>query len=152
ESDPVSRSASQIRFVRIERPLTEVLGGGANGSLELQSIAFARSVLEASTTCAFDSHRIRIINQADLIPMDKGLGWGRYLRADDVFFKVLECGSTSLQSLSKMARVRFGVKTGANDFFYVKGSVSAKSSQRLLTLSDIASVRRGITTGANEFF
>ena len=151
-SDPVSRNANQIRFVRIERPLIEVLGGGGNPLLEVQSIAFARSVLDTSTTCVFDSHRIRIISQADLLALNKGSGWGRYLRADDVFFKVLDRGSSRLQSLSKMASVRFGVKTGANDFFYVRGPARQESSQRLLALSDIASVRRGITTGANEFF
>jgi hypothetical protein len=152
ELDPVSRNANQIRFVRIERPLIEVLDGGGNPSLEEPSIAFARSVLDTSTTCAFDSHRIRIVSHADLLAMDKGSGWGRYLRAEDVFFKVIERGNSRLQSLSQMASVRFGVKTGANDFFYVREVGREKSRKRLLALSDIASVRRGITTGANEFF
>ena len=49
------------------------------------------------------------------------VGWGRYLRADDVFFQVLARGSGKLKQLSDLARVRFGVKTGANEFFYVEG-------------------------------
>jgi hypothetical protein len=88
-------------------------------------------------------------------------GWGKYLRADDVFFKVIEGGRSRLLSLSNMANVRFGVKTGANEFFYLKGEEdSAKGKGHglkgngagLLALVDVASVRRGITTGANEFF
>ena len=149
ESDPARRSANEVRFVRIERPLSGVLIGADNKPLEVRSIAFTRSILETAATRVFDSHRIRIINQADLSSMDKGSGWGRFLRAGDVFFKVIDRGSSRLQSLSKMASVRFGVKTGANDFFYVKGELE---KPMLLALSDIASVRRGITTGANEFF
>ncbi len=87
-------------------------------------------------------------------------GWGKYLRADDVFFRVLEGGRARLHPLSDFARVRFGVKTGANEFFYVKEEEQgargkeqrAKGTGSLRALSDVASVRRGLTTGANEFF
>ena len=105
-------------------------------------------------------------------------GWGKYLRADAVFFDVIERGSSRLRSLSQMASVRFGVKTGANEFFYVtedgrratgegpraryeaksakgeekRAKREGQSSSGLLALADVASVRRGITTGANEFF
>src|SRR6185295_8243407 len=91
-------------------------------------------------------------------------GWGKFLRADDVFFRILERGGARLQPLSGLARVRFGVKTGANDFFYVnedrekegekgqRGKGKGQSERRLSELSSLASVRRGLTTGANEFF
>jgi hypothetical protein len=87
-------------------------------------------------------------------------GWGKFLRADDVFFQILERGGATLRPLSHFAQVRFGVKTGANEFFYFPDEQaklkeqSGKSSRRdsLRTLSEIASVRRGLTTGANEFF
>jgi type I restriction enzyme M protein len=89
------------------------------------------------------------------------LGWGKFLRADDVFFRILERGGARLHPLSDFARVRFGVKTGANEFFYLEGEQRAKSEGRrvigngrnsLRALGEIASVRRGLTTGANEFF
>ena len=53
-----------------------------------------------------------------------------------------------------MASVRFGVKTGANEFFYVREDDRSSHRDRsgLLALGDMASVRRGITTGANDFF
>ncbi len=79
--------------------------------------------------------------------------WGKFLRADEVFFRVLERGGARLQPLSGFARVRFGVKTGANEFFYVKEEEQGtKGKGGLRALSDVASVRRGLTTGANEFF
>ncbi|HSO75812.1 MAG TPA: hypothetical protein VLU47_13335, partial [Blastocatellia bacterium] len=122
-----------------------------------------------------DSYRVRVIGQSELagvMPDEPGLeacaeqGWGKYLRAGEVFFRLIERGRSRLQSLSKLARVRFGVKTGANEFFYVSdaleipekgkgnggGAGKPKRRKGLLALGAVASVRRGITTGANEFF
>lgn len=53
--------------------------------------------------------------------------------------------------------MRFGVKTGANDFFYVteNGRPAKRNGQKegeLQTLRSVATVRRGLTTGANDFF
>lgn len=90
-------------------------------------------------------------------------GWSKFLRADEVFFQVLERAGAKLQPLANLARVRFGVKTGANEFFYVRkeeeqGPNGKEQPKRrneqspLSTLGEIASVRRGLTTGANEFF
>jgi type I restriction enzyme M protein len=48
-----------------------------------------------------------------------GAKWGKYLRAPDIFFKVLGKGKDKLVPLKQIAEVRFGIKTGANEFFYV---------------------------------
>lgn len=48
-----------------------------------------------------------------------GAKWGKYLRAPDIFFKVLEKGRGKLVPLKQIAEVRFGIKTGANEFFYL---------------------------------
>jgi hypothetical protein len=46
--------------------------------------------------------------------------WGIYLRAPDIFFKLLDrCGSR-LVPLGQIAEIRFGVKSGADDFFFVR--------------------------------
>jgi hypothetical protein len=51
----------------------------------------------------------------------KGSKWGgKYLRAPDIFFTILEKGKDKLVRLGDIADVRFGIKTGANDFFYVE--------------------------------
>lgn len=46
--------------------------------------------------------------------------WGKYLRAPDVFFTILEKGRGKLVRLGDIAEVRFGIKTGANEFFYLQ--------------------------------
>jgi len=47
-----------------------------------------------------------------------GSKWGKYLRAPEIFFKILEKGKGKLVPLKQIAHVSFGIKTGANDFFY----------------------------------
>ncbi len=51
----------------------------------------------------------------------EGDKWGgKYLRAPDVFWKILERGKDRLIRLGDIADVRRGFTTGANDFFYVR--------------------------------
>ena len=45
---------------------------------------------------------------------------GKYLRAPDIFFTILEKGKDKLIRLGDIAEVRFGIKTGANEFFYLE--------------------------------
>lgn len=167
ECDPGARASNTVRFVSLSSPLTDILeraGGeaGAPGKPSragfVQALAFARSIERARASSAFDTHRIRAVPQAELTE-GQGSGWGKYLRADDVFFRVLERGGERLRPLSDLASVRFGVKTGANDFFYVKGEDSPERARgrgalkgSMKRLRDVARVRRGLTTGANEFF
>ncbi len=44
---------------------------------------------------------------------------GKYLRAPDIFYTILEKGKDKLVRLGDIAEVRFGIKTGANEFFYL---------------------------------
>jgi hypothetical protein len=50
----------------------------------------------------------------------QGGKWGIYLRAPDIFFKLLDrCGSR-LVPLGQIAEIRRGVTSGADDFFFVR--------------------------------
>lgn len=46
--------------------------------------------------------------------------WGRYLRAPDFFFVLMEKYGAGFVPLAEIADVRFGVKTGCDHFFFVK--------------------------------
>ena len=48
-----------------------------------------------------------------------GAKWGKYIRAPEIFFKILEKGKGKLVPLKKVAEVRRGFTTGANEFFYL---------------------------------
>ena len=75
-------------------------------------------------------HRIFPISQGDLLeagsddaapnPKYTGDKWGgKYLRAPDIYWTILEKGKDKLVRLGDVAKVRFGIKTGANEFFYL---------------------------------
>ena len=196
EPDAAHRRANPIRFVQLREPLARVFNESTNASVSTRrsAIEFATSVEETFVSEIFDTHRIRVIHQSELSvtgdrPPATGhrppatdhrrpittVSWGKYLRADEVFFRVIERGSNHLRRLSDVAHVRFGVKTGANEFIYVqalgrRGEGKGESGKRkngkgrgeqrlvektqtgLLALGHMASVRRGLTTGANDFF
>lgn len=48
-----------------------------------------------------------------------GAKWGKYIRAPEIFFKILERGKDKLVPLKEIAEVRRGFTTGANEFFYL---------------------------------
>jgi len=48
-----------------------------------------------------------------------GSKWGKYIRAPEIFFKILEKGKDLFVPLKEVAEVKFGIKTGANEFFYL---------------------------------
>lgn len=51
----------------------------------------------------------------------EGAKWGgKYLRAPDIYFTILEKGKDKLVRLGDLADIRRGFTTGSNDFFYVE--------------------------------
>ncbi|MDH7498989.1 MAG: Eco57I restriction-modification methylase domain-containing protein [candidate division NC10 bacterium] len=62
------------------------------------------------------------ISRGPLIQVARYIGnkWGgKYLRAPEIYWTILEKGKDKLVRLGDIAEVRFGIKTGANDFFYL---------------------------------
>lgn len=76
----------------------------------------------------YEDDKIRIYVKRQLELWDEGIDeegkyvgakWGKYIRGPDIFFKILEKGKGLFVPLKKIADVRFGIKTGANEFFYL---------------------------------
>jgi len=69
-----------------------------------------------------ENFRIRVIKQKELLnevlSTGKTVKWGKYLRAPDIYFEILEKCKDKLVPLKEVAEVRFGIKTGINEFFY----------------------------------
>jgi len=53
----------------------------------------------------------------------KGAKWGKYIRAPRIFFSILEKGMDKLVPLKKVAEIKRGFTTGANEFFYLTEEV-----------------------------
>ena len=48
-----------------------------------------------------------------------GSKWGKYFRAPDIFFEILDKCKGKFVPLNQIAEVKFGIKTGARKFFYL---------------------------------
>jgi len=67
--------------------------------------------------------RIRCIKQSELLgeleQTGKTVKWGKYLRAPEVYFEILEKCRDKLVPLKEVAEIRRGYTTGINEFFYL---------------------------------
>ena len=52
---------------------------------------------------------------------------GKYLRAPDIYWTILEKGADKLVRLNDIAEVNYGIKTGVNEFFYLDDDQIEKS-------------------------
>jgi hypothetical protein len=124
---PVKKVAREhmVKFVAFKLPFEEVI--------------FTENLLEierARAVEAAEKFRVYPITDEDLLKsgleVDEdapgiaaagkyiGEKWGgKFLRAPDIFFTILEKGKGKLVRLGDIAEVRFGIKTGANEFFYL---------------------------------
>ncbi len=59
-----------------------------------------------------------LVKEAQATYMSNKWG-GKYLRAPDIYWTILDKGKDKLVRLGDIAEVRFGIKTGANEFFYI---------------------------------
>src|SRR3989339_181200 len=114
-----------VKFVAYKRPFEEIMF-----TEDLLIVENTKKVL------ANDGFRVYPISVKDLIDFGteyenenqeklksgKYIGdkWGgKYLRAPDIFFTILEKGKDKLVKLGDIAKVSFGIKTGVNEFFYL---------------------------------
>ena len=112
------------RFVAFKTPFEGVL----------DAVIF-EEVEEANKRRSTPEHRIFPISQGALLdagcdsqgvdasPTAKYTGdkWGgKYLRAPDIYWTILGKGKDKLVRLGDVAEIRFGIKTGANEFFYLE--------------------------------
>lgn len=140
------RARNVVRFVKVKKPLSNLLPRDLllQEAIRWQKVdTLVRQIELADTKVAHwdpdtgqmlslkgihteenDDVRIRLVSQAELEaelqargPMDK---WGLYIRAPKVYFNILQIVGKKLIPLSQIAKVRFGVKTGINDFFYLE--------------------------------
>ncbi len=144
--DAQERAANAVRFVKVKQPLADLLpadlmlqentrwqkvdalvsqieSADAHASkLDLQTGKL--QPLQGVQTVESDAFRIRLVPQAELEQELNTKGenakWGLYIRAPQVYFDILREAGDKLVPLSEVADVRFGIKTGINDFFYLE--------------------------------
>ncbi|GFP21529.1 hypothetical protein HKBW3S06_00756, partial [Candidatus Hakubella thermalkaliphila] len=130
--DGSERDANLTRFAYLKKPLREFIPPAENvWGKEVERLQrtdeLVRLILGHHDL--YESKEIRIFpkKQGELweegFSQEEGkyLGskWGKYLRAPDIFFTILEKGKGKLVRLGDIAEVRRGFTTGANEFFYL---------------------------------
>ena len=137
--DKKERDQNPVRFVYLKKPLRHFMPPAQDmWEKQVQRIntidKLKKTILGHSDFYENDELRIYPKSQRQL--WDEGFDleerqyvgakWGKYLRAPEIFFKILEKGrvgatreSPLLVPLKEVAEVRFGIKTGANEFFYL---------------------------------
>jgi methylase of polypeptide subunit release factors len=145
--DTKARDSNLVKFVYLKRKLREIIPVGGNEEERWNNVEKFVNFIEncdknekirnqmkkieflGKTLWIYEDENFRItmISQADLWAEGwndeenkyEGSKWGKYIRAPEIFFKILEKGKELFVPLRKIAEVRFGIKTGANEFFYL---------------------------------
>src|SRR5690606_21113387 len=107
---------SVVRFVMVTTPFEVVLTGETWKTIE---------TIEERTTAG--EYRVFPATQNDLLTFGsdeqqhfEGDKWGgRYLRAPDIYWVILERSREKLVTIGDVADVRRGFTTGGNEFFYL---------------------------------
>lgn len=122
----------KARFVAFKQPFDSAVSAE-----NLLTIAKATEVTKTDTLRVYPLSVSELTAEGTQVELEDGLSkstyvgqkWGGiYLRAPEIYFTIMQKGRGKLVKLGDLASVRFGVKTGANDFFYLqqvgKGSKS----------------------------
>ena len=126
------RKENVVRFVQLKKPLRLFIPNAEKDwdkeVKRLQEIDKLVKLILAHTDY-YENEEIRIYpkTQPDLWNegYDKdsqkytGAKWGKYIRAPAIFFKIMDKVKDLFVPLKEVADVRFGIKTGANEFFYL---------------------------------
>ena len=144
QKDESKRMKNIVRFIQLRRPIREIL---AHDDTTVGAITaandFRDEILGLNENNTNERFRARLVKQGDLWQQgvrlgvmvgrakDKGskdssvqageyLGskWGVYLRAPDLWFRLLDESGSKLKSFGEIAEIRFGVKTGKDIFFF----------------------------------
>jgi type I restriction-modification system DNA methylase subunit len=117
---------NEVSFVMFKKPFEEVLYSEI--FIELEDEEGLKDLPEGRRR-ENEIYRLHKVKQSDLYEFGKdkesqiyaGSKWGgKYLRAPDIYWKILEKGKDKLVRLGDIADVRRGFTTGANEFFYLE--------------------------------
>jgi type I restriction enzyme M protein len=141
--DEEQRNDNNVKFVKIKKRLKELIPWDMKLPMQrwlgldklIHSIENAGSehyklkgtkivnTLSGPKTYEDGNFRIRVLKQGELIEKviesGKTVKWGQYLRAPEVYFEILEKCSDRLVPLKNVADIRYGIKAGINEFFYL---------------------------------
>jgi type I restriction-modification system DNA methylase subunit len=137
-SDQKERNKNLVKFVQLKKPLAEFIPPVKNESERWICVEKLIELIESKEEY-YEDDKIRIFPKIQKELWEEGYDeeegeyigskWGKYIRAPEIFFKILIRGSfVPLKAIAKIGR---GLRTGCNYFFYL-----SEDKARKLGISD----------------
>lgn len=127
------RYENKVRFVHLKKRLSHLFPPVQNTwEQQIERIdaidALIKTILSHSDVYENDDLRVYTKTQKNLfeegLDSDEkvyvGSNWAKYIRAPEILFEILKSNKDKIKKFSNFAITRFGIKTGANEFFYLK--------------------------------
>lgn len=124
QRDEEKRNSNTVKFIWFTAPLTDVIKN-YKGVNRLQEF-LEEDVNESLST---DFFRINCVKQQTLEQHTK---WGQFLKAPQIYFDILEKGEGKFAHLKDIAEIRYGIKTGCNEFFILEDKTTVANNNLLV--------------------
>jgi len=126
-SDRKPRDENKVKFVRIFKEYDELIGNSSD-SERFENLKKLVTRIEKANKLTKDEDMMITIRTQKVLEDESTTdgkyengNWGaKYLRSPDIFNKIIETAGDKLIPLRNVCEVKYGIKTGANEFFYVK--------------------------------
>lgn len=121
------RKNHEVKFVKIFKEYHELIGKSDDKNRIDKVINFINTVKNTKEIVTNDKYSINPVNQEYLLEQSTENSqylnghWGaKYFRAPDIYNKMVKIADEKLIKVKSMIDVHYGIKSGANDFFYVE--------------------------------
>lgn len=119
------RNANTVKFVWFSSTLAVTIK-------KFKGVQRLQEFLEDATQAVSNEHfRINCVPQDSLAAHTK---WGQFLKAPQVYFEIISRAADKLVPLNELSIVRFGIKTGCNEFFILEDKTT-NSNDHLLAVA-----------------
>lgn len=120
-----TRNANTVKFIYFTSTLAETIKNHKDVNNLKNILRFANE------SRAYENFRLNCIQQETLLKHTK---WGQFLKAPKVYFDILKKRTNLFVPLSKVADVKFGIKTGCIDFFILEDITEYMKDIQLATV------------------
>ena len=120
------RKNNLVKFVRLYCNYEKLIGEIESNSRISNAIEFAKKIENFSDNFSDKNIQADVVQQHELEKSSTTFGkysnghWGaKYLRSPEIYNKMISHAGNIFIPLSDIVEVKYGIKTGANDFFYL---------------------------------
>jgi len=125
-ADPLTREKNNVRFVKVTTEYEKLFGNYTDNERIDLVANWAGEIENVNSDYSNADFSISVVNQKELELFSTIDGkyengnWGaRYFRAPGIYHKLIKASKGNLMPLSSYVDVKYGIKSGANDFFYI---------------------------------